>query len=427
MAHGAHIGNAGHGIASELALHREVPGLRIGSMVFMPETRRAGDGLEKRPVDGFIGILRRSIARREVRREALPLVEARLAVDEGRGEQRRGRVRPVVAIGGITRRIEADRILVSGEENPGAGADTRLSRPSQQLAQPAFLGFGRPGDAETRGEICVAGIAHAGGNSRIARHHPSLGGARKYQRLLARNKSLQLVLRLVPRLRHVPAQAVVKGESGTHAPAILGVDTQVMQARVSGQLRTLGIAAGRPYQIVHPVASRLKAVAETKTAIPAVETFVIDLIIVGGDTKLHGVRTPDPGEIVGQLVVAVIVSADRLRRDPEGEVGQASGRDSLPLRILYRDAGRVDASHKTERAQGDSLAGPGVERHVDIAHVAEPEFVDFVRSEGFGISEGHQLRASLSAAGEALEGAGTYGMVVLNEIIPGEHAETIRV
>ena len=86
MAHGAHIGSAGHGIASELALHGEVPGLRIGSMVFMPEARRAGDGLEKRPVDGFIGILRRSIARRKVRREALPLVEARFAVDEGRSE-----------------------------------------------------------------------------------------------------------------------------------------------------------------------------------------------------------------------------------------------------------------------------------------------------------------------------------------------------
>src|ERR1700692_3309839 len=69
------------------------------------------------------------------------------------------------------------------------------------------------------------------------------------------------------------------------------------------------------------------AVAETKTAIPAVETLVIDLIVVGGDTKLHGVRAPDPGEIVGQLVIAVIVSAGRLRRDPEREVGQAGGRN----------------------------------------------------------------------------------------------------
>src|SRR5438552_11670512 len=148
-------------------------------MVFMPEARRTGDGLEKRPVDGFIGILRRSIARREVRREALPLVKTRLAVNEGRSEQRRGRVRPVVAIRGITRRIEADGILIGGEKNPGAGADTGLARPSQQLAQKAVPRRGRPGEAETGREIGLARATYAGGNSSIALHRPSLGGPRQ--------------------------------------------------------------------------------------------------------------------------------------------------------------------------------------------------------------------------------------------------------
>ena len=198
-----------------------------------------------------------------------------------------------------------------------------------------------------------------------------------------------------------------------------------MQARVSGQLRTLVIAAGCPHQVVHPVASRLLAVAETKTAIPAVVTLVIDLIVVGSDTKLHGVRALHPGEIVRQLVIGIVISTDRLRRNAEGEVGQAGGRNPLPLRILHHDAGRVGAGRKAERTQGNSLAGAGVERQVDPAHVAEAEFVDFVRSKGFGVSNGQQLRASLGAAGEALEGAGTYGVVVLNEVIPGEHPETI--
>ena len=82
---------------------------------------------------------------------------------------------------------------------------------------------------------------------------------------------------------------------------------------------------------------------------------------MSGDAKLHGVRALDPGKIVRQLVIAIVISTDRLRRHTEGEVGQAGVRNPLPLRILYHDAGGVGAGHKAERTQGDSLAGAGVE------------------------------------------------------------------
>src|SRR5579871_2235130 len=90
----------------------------------------------------------------------------------------------------------------------------------------------RVGQSKTRREVVPPGRCQGARHPWITREQPAFGRTGEHYRLLTRNDGLNFVVFFVPRRTDVVPQSVVEGQIGFHAPAVLGVQTEVVTAAV---------------------------------------------------------------------------------------------------------------------------------------------------------------------------------------------------
>jgi hypothetical protein len=103
--------------------------------------------------------------------------------------------------------------------------------------------------------------------------------------------------------------------------------------------------------------------------------------------KLQRVVSHDLGKVVLNLVVAVRLKQVKGARS-EIKLVEDNGRDTLGLGISRNDARWAYGESLRRQARADSALL--LAQAVEVAHVADPEFVDQCRAKGFGDAEVHQ-------------------------------------
>src|ERR1700734_776072 len=151
---------------------------------------------------------RRRIRRRRGYWKALAFHITGAAIHERGDELRRHRASVIVSERSVADFVEVRCAFKGAIEFAPTGAETGL------------VGKG-VSDSDSRRKVVIASGRQSAWHVRITGENPSHRRTRKHERLLSGDEGFDFVVLFRPRAAHIPAQTVVDGKLGPHAPAIL--------------------------------------------------------------------------------------------------------------------------------------------------------------------------------------------------------------
>src|SRR2546430_2096854 len=156
------------------------------------------------------------------KRKRIAKIRSRVPVDKGSAKQRRKVAWVVQRIGGGSK-IESVRALDVGVEGAEACPDAALARIAKKHVQETIGEAGRIGQSNPGAEVDIAGIDEVFGNPWIAGETISLGSRREYLRLTSQLNVRVPIQPVGPKRGGFPADPVVQGQIGFHAPTVLPI------------------------------------------------------------------------------------------------------------------------------------------------------------------------------------------------------------
>jgi hypothetical protein len=198
-------------------------------------------------------------------------------------------------------------------------------------------GLRRPGKTDAWRKVQFADGSERIGNSGISGIENARGRAGEDIRLRASDEGGYLVVFFRPGCDAIPAKAVVEGQVGTKAPAILRERAYIFVARVIRVELALVVLAGRADEEVGEVDTGLGS-REDKAAVELRNGMGIDLVGMKLRAELEGVIAEHLGECVGDLV-GVVGLDELIGRGAGGVAVEVEVLDTLPVGVKRDDAG----------------------------------------------------------------------------------------
>ena len=187
------------------------------------------------------------------------------------------------------------------------------------------------------------------------------------------------------------------------------VQAGILGAGIEDLFAGLDHIVGRADQKIGEVRSRLTA-AEVEGAVFTIEIAIVDLVIVKLAAELKAVPADDLGEIVLDLK-GVVELARGVRGHADGEVDEIDVGHALKARRDGADAARrTESPWEAERFERRTHAPLRSEQVVGGAEVAEADFIDSRRAEGFRIAEYEDLAARVANAVETGDSRAAVGI-----------------
>ncbi len=428
MAGVADVGCGEDCIRTGLALDGEHPLLGVGRFVVDVVAGDALDGEEVAPVKAGVGVVARGVQWGEGVGEWLAVVSSVLGTDEGGCEERFFGAGIGGAVGGVGCEDSDRKRVDGGVKGAEAGADAGGSRAAEEPGEmAACVGLRRPGQAYARGEAAIADGREGVGDSGVAGVEDACGCSGKDYGLGTGDEGGDLVVFFGPGCDAVPAEAVVEGEIGECAPAILCEEAYIFIACVEGIELALVVLAGDTDEEVGKVDAGFLP-GEDEAAVELGDGVGVDLVGVKLSTELEGVAAENPGVGVRDLIG--VVGLDELVGCCSGGVAvEVEVFDSFACRVEGDDAAGAVCVDESLGDEADAFSAYGLAEVGEVAGVADVEFIDGGRAEALGVGEGDQLGA---AGGESVEagdagsalgyGVGIVEGEVVNEVIGREQA-----
>ena len=156
-----------------------------------------------------------------------------------------------------------------------------------------------------------------------------------------------LVLRVVPRLVHIPAQTVIEGQTGFDAERILRIGATVVRPGIQNLKTALGVPARSAEKVIGDVVSGFRSV-EIEAAIGRAHVALVDLVVAELTAKLHRVAAVDFRKSFGE-VPGVVRLECRQGRASDAEIDERERRQSF---VSWR-AGRDDSQRACARDEAE--------------------------------------------------------------------------